>query len=136
MRIILDSNIWVSFLLGFQREFVRCVLTNPNMTVYVCPQLLNEIKDVASRPKIQKRIQSTDLEDMLNLIAIYCQNASIHHDVVSGVRDVKDLYLLSLAETTGAEYLISGDSDLTDLQKHSTTHIVTLAEFKHHLLEL
>lgn len=135
MRIILDSNIWVSFLLGFQREFVRRVLTDPDIAVYVCPQLLNEIKDVASRPKIQNRIQPTDLEYMLNLIAIFCYNALIQCDAVSEVRDAKDLYLLSLAETIGAEYLVSGDSDLTDLQEHGVTRIVTLAEFKRRLLE-
>lgn len=136
MIIILDSNIWVSFLLGFQREFVRRVLTDPDIAVYVCPQLLNEIKDVASRPKIQNRIQPTDLEDMLNLIAIFCHNALIHHDAVSEVRDAKDLYLLSLAETIGAEYLVSGDNDLADLQEHGTTHIVTIAEFKRRLPDL
>jgi len=136
MRIILDSNIWVSFLLGFQREFIRRVLTNPDFAVYVCPQLLNEIKAVASRPKIQKRILQNDLEDLLNIIAIFCHNALIHHDAVSEVRDAKDLYLLSLAETIGAEFLVSGDRDLTDLQKYGATNIVTLAEFKRRLFEL
>ena len=67
MRIILDSNIWISFLLGFQQEFVRRVLTDTDLAVYVCPQLLDEIKDVASRAKIKDRLKEGDVDDVYEL---------------------------------------------------------------------
>ncbi|MBR3648561.1 MAG: putative toxin-antitoxin system toxin component, PIN family [Paludibacteraceae bacterium] len=135
MRIILDSNIWISFLLGFQQEFIRFVLTDKRFEVYVCPQLLNEVRNVASRPKIQKRIEVGDVDRLLNLIAIYCHNIPISHEALSPIRDAKDLYLLSLAETAHAAYIVSGDSDLTDLQHHLSTRILTLAEFRRQIID-
>ena len=52
------------------------------------------------------------------------------------VRDPKDLYLLSLADTIGADYIISGDADLTDLGQHNQTKIIKLADFKAMMLYL
>ena len=42
----------------------------------------------------------------------------------------KDLYLLALAETINATYIVSGDADLTDLNQHKQTQILKLADFK------
>ncbi len=48
----------------------------------------------------------------------------------TAIRDPKDLYLLSLAETIGADYIVSGDADLTDLGQYHQTRIMKLADFK------
>ena len=48
----------------------------------------------------------------------------------TAIRDPKDLYLLSLAETIGANYIVSGDADLTDLVQYDQTRIMKLADFK------
>ena len=48
----------------------------------------------------------------------------------TAVRDPKDLYLLSLADTIGADYIVSGDADLTDLGQYNQTRILRLADFK------
>ena len=45
------------------------------------------------------------------------------------VRDAKDLYLLSLAETVKANYILTGDKDLLVLHKHKQTTILTLTDF-------
>ena len=46
------------------------------------------------------------------------------------IRDPKDLYLLSLAEIIDADYIVSGDKDLTDLNQHFKTRIIKLVDFK------
>ncbi len=46
------------------------------------------------------------------------------------VRDPKDLYLLALADTIGADYIVSGDADLTDIGQYNQTRIIKLADFK------
>lgn len=68
MRIIIDCNIWISFLLGFQKDVMKQVLQSQHIDVYVCPQLLREIADVATRPKIRNRITDVDLENLLHII--------------------------------------------------------------------
>ena len=130
MKVILDTNVWISFLIGHQTQLVRKILTDMRFDVYVCDCLIAEIKDVANRDKIRKYIKSSDVEDLLAIIYAFCQFTVIQHETKSDIRDPKDLYLLSLAETIGADYIVSGDSDLTDLRQHMETKIIKLADFK------
>lgn len=131
MKIILDCNIWISFLIGHQAQLVRRILTDVRFDVVVCDRLLEEIRDVASRDKISKRVSLKDVEDLFQIIHAFCLMADIHVEAQPGaVRDPKDLYLLSLAESIGADFIVSGDTDLTDLSTHKQTRIVKLADFK------
>ena len=130
-KVIIDTNLWISFLLGHQVQFVRQILTDWRFEVYVCARLIEEILDVANRDKIRKHLSPADLDDMLAIIHAYCQFATIEADVaLSAVRDPKDLYLLALADTIGADYIVSGDADLTDLGKYHQTRIIKLNDFK------
>ena len=131
MKVILDTNLWISFLIGHQTQLLRRMLTDVRFDVYVCNRLVEEIRDVACRDKIRKYISPTDVEDMLSVIHAFCQYVQIETEASpSAIRDPKDLYLLSLAETIGADYIVSGDADLTDLGQHRQTRIVKLADFK------
>ena len=71
-----------------------------------------------------------ELQQLLKIIDAFCEKTIIEHIAQSFIRDPKDLYLLSLAETIDADYLVSGDKDLTDLNQHLKTRIIKLAEFK------
>lgn len=130
MRVILDTNIWISFLIGHHLPEIRMIVTDDRFEVIVCPQLISEVVDVANRDKIRKYISSSDTSDLLRIIRAFCKNVEIETDAVSEIRDPKDLYLLSLAEKVDAIYIVSGDADLTSLGRHANTKIVTLAEFK------
>ena len=130
MRIILDTNIWISFLIGHRLPEIRSIVTDERFNVFVCPELIGEIIDVASRDKIRKYVPSTDVSDLLHIIRAFCHSVEIEVDAISEIRDPKDLYLLSLAETIDAFYIVSGDADLTIIGQHANTQIVTLTEFK------
>ena len=107
------------------------MLTDMRFDVYVCSRLIDEIRDVASRDKIRKYIGETDIDDLLAIINAFCQFAVIEAEVApSAIRDPKDLYLLALADTIGADYIVSGDADLTDIGQHHQTKIMKLADFK------
>lgn len=135
MKIILDTNIWISFLIGHRLQTILDIVTNDDFVIVVCPQLTKEIVDVAGRDKISRYISENDVEDLLRIIRVYCHSIDIMKLAESDVRDQKDLYLLSLAETIDAEYIVSGDADLTDLARHKNTQIITLAEFKNQILK-
>jgi putative PIN family toxin of toxin-antitoxin system len=130
MKIILDCNIWISYLIGHQISFVRQLLNDARFQVYACERLLEEIQDVCSREKIKKYIRTDDVADLLNIIYDYCQFAIIGENTQSPIRDPKDLYLLTLAETIDAIYIVSGDKDLLDLKQHKQTRIIKLADFR------
>ena len=131
MKVIIDTNLWISFLIGHQTQLVRQMLTDLRFDVYVCSRLIEEIRDVASRDKIAKMLKPTDIDDLLAIIHAFCKYSTINAETpLSAIRDPKDLYLLQLAETIGADYIVSGDADLTDLGKHQQTKIVKMADFK------
>ena len=66
---------------------------------YVCKELIGEYKAVVQRPKLKKYIGEKDVLDTLELMSLYCFCVDIEKPAVSPIRDVKDLYLLSLADT-------------------------------------
>ena len=65
MRIIIDTNLWISFMLGRKIATMRTLLTHPSLEIYVCRELLDEFYDVSSREKIRKYIRPEDLDDTL-----------------------------------------------------------------------
>ena len=90
MKAILDCNIWISFLIGHQAEWMGRFLTDTRFEVYVCDELLNEIHDVCSRPKIRSRINDEELEDFFRIIYAFCHVAKIESEAQSDIRDPKD----------------------------------------------
>lgn len=134
MKVILDTNIWVSFLLGHQTSLMRRILTDTRFDVYVCDQLIREIMDVTGREKIRKYVSVDDITGLLSVIRAFCQNVNVEDNGTHHIRDPKDVYLLSLAETIGATYIVSGDKDLTDLKSSGETKIIKLADFKSMML--
>ena len=40
MKVIIDTNLWISFLIGHQTQFVRRMLTDMRFDVYVCARLI------------------------------------------------------------------------------------------------
>lgn len=129
MKIILDCNIWISFLIGHQAQWVQRILTHKRFDVYVCDELLEEIHSVSSRDKIRTRVSNEELDDFFRIIYAFCRIVKIDHKAQSVIRDPKDLYLLSLAESVGADFIVSGDADLLDLQQHKHTKMLKLADF-------
>ncbi len=130
MKLVIDCNLWISFLLGFQNKLMTDLLQSEMTEIYVCNQLLDEIDDVASRDKIKQRVSEEDIEKLFRLIKAYCIRIPIQKIANSNIRDKKDLYLLSLAETIEADYIISGDFDLLVLQQHRTAQIVSPTHFR------
>ena len=57
-----------------------------------------------------------------------CFVTDITVEAKSDIRDPKDLYLLSMAESVPVDYIVSGDKDLTDLKEHANIPIITYNE--------
>ncbi len=130
MKIILDCNIWISLLIGHQALLVRQILTDVRFDVYACDELLEEIHDVCSREKIRTRVTDEEMDDFFRIIYAFSHMAKIEQKAQSEIRDPKDLYLLSLAESIEADSIITGDADLLDLKQHKQTQMIKLADFR------
>ena len=95
----------------------------------VSDALLSELRDVAFRPKFLGKIGFQAIVNLFELIHAKCKVINGYSDAESAIRDIKDLYLLSMAESIPADYLVTGDKDLLVLKNHQNTLIITFAEF-------
>ena len=129
MKVILDTNIWISFLLGKRLNVLREIFSMEKVEIFVSDQLLSEIRDVVSRPKFNGKIGLDTVLKLFELISAKCKFINDYPDIETAIRDTKDLYLLSMAEYIPADYLVTGDNDLLVLRNYKETRIITFAEF-------
>jgi len=129
-KIIIDTNLWISLLIGKKLYEIRALCSDDAVSIYVCEELVAEFVRIASREKIRKYATEERAIETVNLIKSSCINVSIENTVVSPrLRDDNDLFLLALADTVKAEYILTSDKDLLTLQFHNRTKIVTYNEF-------
>lgn len=129
MKVILDTNIWISFLLGKRLTILREIVEMEEVEIYVSDDLLAELREVVFRPKFLGKIEFQSVLNLFELINAKCRIIEGYLNVESAIRDIKDLYLLSMAESIPAEYIVTGDNDLLVLRNYKDTRIITFAEF-------
>ena len=64
-RIVIDTNIWISFLLNKDFSSFDKMVSNPNLILLFSDKLLEEFIEVARRPKFKKYFSQSDLEELL-----------------------------------------------------------------------
>ena len=129
LKVLFDANLWISFMIGKRLASLADVLCHPRVRVYVSEQLLDEIRTVIARPKFDKLIPDDRRFYFFEMVYGNCIMTDITVEAKSPIRDLKDLYLLSMAESVPVDYIVSGDHDLTDLGSHADIPILTYLEF-------
>lgn len=129
MKVLFDTNLWISFMIGKRLSSLADVLNHQDVEVYVSEQLLDEIRTVISRPKFDNLISKETRYYFFEMVYDVCQITAITVQADSPIRDIKDLYLLSMAESVPVDYIVSGDKDLLDLGSHANIPILKYSEF-------
>lgn len=128
MKLLFDTNLWISFMIGKRLSTLAEVLCRRDVQVYVSEQLLNEIRTVIARSKFTDLISTETRYHFFEMVYDVCQMTDITVEAVTPIRDVKDVYLLSMAESVPVDYIVSGDKDLTDLREHAGIPILKYSE--------
>jgi putative PIN family toxin of toxin-antitoxin system len=115
--LVIDPNVLVSGLIGegppaevvdlVRYGVVRCA---------ACPKLLGELEGVLRRPRFRRYIEPEEIDaylQVLRAIATAQPDPTDLDDI--DCRDPSDRYLVALARQVGADVLVSGDRDLTEL---------------------
>jgi len=127
-RVIIDTNLWISFLLTKDFSTFDNIIARNKLTLIFSQELVDEFVEVTQRDKFRKYFPLKDVENLLLKI----KNRAIFITVTSDVsicRDVKDNFLLALAMDSNATHLITGDKDLLVLEKFGSTKILTMNEY-------
>lgn len=132
MRIVIDTNVWVSGLLwrGAPWELLRLAEAG-QVTLCTTPGILSELADVLAYERIRPRL------DQLGLTPAeavgYAMNLASVFEVPQGqaivLADPDDDVFLWCAQAGEASYIVSGDHHLLDLETHAGIPIVTAHHF-------
>ncbi|MFM7600663.1 MAG: putative toxin-antitoxin system toxin component, PIN family [Pseudanabaena sp.] len=120
LKVIIDTNLWISFLIGKQLSSLKGLLVEGIIQPVFSQQLLDEINLVTQRPKLQKYFSSEKVRDLIEFL----RGIGLLIEIQSRVficRDAKDNYLLALARDSQADYLI--------LKNFEGTEILTYHDF-------
>jgi putative PIN family toxin of toxin-antitoxin system len=130
-KVIIDTNLWISLLIGKRLSEMHTLCNSNIIDVYICDELKEEFMRIAFQKKIRKYATDERVIQTLELMEASCILSFIGNAVVlSDLRDVNDLYLLALAETVEADFILTGDKDLLSLQFHHQTKIITYKKFE------
>jgi len=127
-RIILDTNLWISFLIS--KDFSRLdeIIFSKKSILIFSQELLEEFLEVVKRPKFRRYFAKTDIEELLETIDEYGEFIVVKSRIEI-CRDAKDNFLLSLAVDGKADFLLTGDQDLLMIKKIGNTNIKTISSF-------
>ncbi len=129
VRVIFDTNVWISFLIGKRLSKIKQHISNGSITIITTTQLLREIKTVTSREKLRKYFPKEDVKELIELLEIIAEKFEIKPtNFIS--RDPKDNFLLDLIDYSKADYLVTGDKDLLEHNPFKTAQILTPKEFE------
>jgi putative PIN family toxin of toxin-antitoxin system len=128
-KIVIDTNIWVSFLIGNTLNGLLDYIMREKIVVFTCMEQLTEVSLVIKKPKLKKYFSIDKISILFNFLEEYVVVIPVSTKI-DLCRDKKDNYLLSLATDSKADYLMTGDNDLLVLKNIDRTEIINFASFK------
>jgi hypothetical protein len=129
VKVIFDTNVWISFLVGKRLTNIKQHISNGRITIITSEQLLLEIKSVASRDKLRKYFPKESVKELIELLETIAEKVEIKPTHFIS-RDPKDNFLLDLVDFSKADFLVSGDKDLLEHSPFKTAQILTPGEFE------
>ena len=136
MRVILDTNVFISYLLAPQQHdekvpYVMQMAFFGRYTLLVPADLLAELQaKMATKPYLVKHIPPHTVEKFLTALAMVAELIPPITEPIPVVsRDKKDDYLFAYAVVGEADYLVSGDEDVLVIKQVQGVKIVSPAEF-------
>lgn len=127
MRLVIDSNVWISALVfgGKPRAIFEWCVQN-GTTVISSQELITETRRIL-HAKFPDLIE--DYDDVLLVLERNIQVVSLGKITISASRDEDDNRVLETAVLGQASHIISGDKDLLALKAHREATILSPADF-------
>lgn len=119
---VLDTNIWISAIITNSETKLQQFILKNKLTIYICPEMILELKDVLKRSKFKKYL-SKSIPEYILLVENTCLNKTPpkHYDKAP---DKDDNYLYDVCIDTKS-ILVTGDKLL--LNYISNPPVVTIS---------
>lgn len=134
MKVIVDTNVLVSAVLKGRtpKEVIQFIVDTPDCNWLVSPEILEEYKQVLSRPKF--KLTPEIIEQWWLILDTVTKVVEVTN-VVDFPRDRKDAKFLACAKETDADFLLTGDKDFEEVENLGKTRIISVSLFKRLLIE-
>ncbi len=131
MRVVFDTVGFVRALINPRSRWGRIVFDHADSyTLVISKPIAVEILAVLRRPEIVTLFRTLPGRDPATILGILQTAETIDLSVVPAVnRDPKDNKFLATAVAGKADYLVSEDRDLLDMEQHEGIPIIRSAEF-------
>jgi hypothetical protein len=128
MRVVLDTNVVVSGVIkeeGPPGQILSRLFQARQYISVTSLEILAEIREVLQRPKIRRYHGWTDEEIDSFVTFLYAESVVTEGTLtVNLARDPQDNKFLACASEGNAEYVVSGDEDLLQIEVFERTQIV------------
>lgn len=130
MRVVLDCNVIVSFLIspGENISKIRACLYSGTYKLLISEEIFNEVKEILSELEFEGYINSLDNTNLIKFLLRNSENINVI-TLVEVCRDRKDNKYLSCAKDGKANYLVTGDEDLLILDRYKYSKIIKPSSF-------
>jgi uncharacterized protein len=133
LKIVLDTNIWISALL-YPNSKAGKILDHwraSKFDIVTSQSILDELKDVLTRPKIAKHVgwDEAKIDQYVTLLKFITECISIKPEqiTVQLENNPGDTMVLTTLLLSKANYLVTGDDDLLKLKEQHP--ILSLSQF-------
>lgn len=133
MLVVLDTNVVISAFLsprGTPAQVLRRWEAE-TFEIATSPTLRAELSRTLEYPRVKKNIKASDeeMQDTLRRLAMVPLNREPTSQIDIVKRDKDDNRVLECAVDAGAQYIVTGDEDLLELQEYEGIQILSPAEF-------
>lgn len=129
MRAVIDTNVLISaiFWTGSPKRLLNRVRRR-EVTFVTSRVLLDELKEILIRADKPFKLTNEEADRVVKAVQNVAQVVETESQVTV-CRDEKDNKVLECAVDGGAEWIITGDAHLLELQSFEEVRIVSVAEF-------
>jgi putative PIN family toxin of toxin-antitoxin system len=126
---VLDSNIWISYLITGRFHILIERILELNLDVVTCSQLIDEISNVLQREKFKKYVAKKEIKESIAIHLKLCRFVEVLYEA-DLLTDKKDNFLIALYRSATASKLVTGDKRLLLEAPHHQVNVLTFEEFR------
>lgn len=131
MRVVLDTNVFVSAVLGGKLGIILDEWKAGKFTLIVTDSVAAEYIDVINRPKF--KIPSDEIVGVTDFLLDIAEFVTSAEDIFAVTADPTDNKFLEAAVAGQVDFIVSGDNHLLDLGTFREIPIIKPRQFLDHL---
>jgi putative PIN family toxin of toxin-antitoxin system len=128
LKLVIDTNLWISFLISRKFNLLDSILLSEKAKILFSEELIKELEATITKPKLQKYFSEDAMDEMLQVFDPYIDFINVKNKIIV-CRDPNDDFLLALAKDGNADFLLTGDNDLLDIENFEKTKIIKITDF-------